>query len=148
MTIFETVAKVKAHYENLLATAEDDHEWAYAWRGEINNGGFHANDFLMQEIVDTGKCIGCAACVAICPTSVFDYEHELPVNARPDACVQCVLCADVCPVLRPLDKDLPQFLKYREDAKDEGFGPYSYMLYARATGVRSRVGVRLARRNQ
>ena len=133
MSIFETVAKVKEHYETLLETAEDDHEWAYAWRSEINNGGFHANDFLMDEIVETGKCIGCAACVSICPTSVFDYKDELPVNARPDACVQCVLCADVCPVLRPLDKDLPQFLQYREDAKDEGFGPYSYMLYARAT---------------
>jgi len=133
MNIFETVAKVKDHYENLLETAEDDHEWAFAWRGEINNGGFHANDFLMDEIVETGKCIGCAACVSICPTSVFDYENELPVNARPDACVQCVLCADVCPILRPLDKDLPQFLQYREDVKDEGFGPYSYMLYTRAT---------------
>ena len=83
MNIFETVAKVKDHYENLLETAEDDHEWAYAWRGEINNGGFHANDFLMAKVVESGKCIGCAACVSICPTSVFDYEDELPVNARP-----------------------------------------------------------------
>lgn len=78
MRIFETVATVKAHYKNHLATAEDDHEWAYAWRGEINNGGFHANEFLMQEIVETGKCIGCASCVAICPTSVFDDENEQP----------------------------------------------------------------------
>jgi coenzyme F420 hydrogenase subunit beta len=133
MNIFEVVAKVKEHYNHLLENAADEHEWAYAWRSKINDGGFRANDFLMGEIVDTGKCIGCASCVAICPTSVFDYENELPVNAHPDACVQCVLCADVCPVLRPLDKDLPQFLKYRDDAKDEGFGPYSYMLYARAS---------------
>ena len=133
MSIVDTVNKVKEHYQNLLETAEDEHEWAYAWRCELNNGGFRANDFLMGEIVDTGKCIGCASCVSICPTSVFDYDNELPVNARPDACVQCVLCADVCPVLRPLDKDLPKFLGYRANAKDEGFGPYSYILYTRAT---------------
>jgi coenzyme F420 hydrogenase subunit beta len=35
--------------------------------------------------------------------------------------------------LRPLDKDLPQFLKLRDDVRDDGFGPYSYMLYTRAT---------------
>jgi coenzyme F420 hydrogenase subunit beta len=133
MSIAETVARVKSHYRHLLETAEDEHEWAYAWRCELNSGGFRANDFLMGEIVDTGKCIGCASCVAICPTSVFDYANELPVNARPDACVQCVLCADVCPVLRPLDKDLPNSLNFREDVIDEGFGPYSYMLYTRAT---------------
>lgn len=129
----ETVDRVKLRYENLIATSKDDHEWPYAWRAEINNGGFRANDFLMETIVDTGKCIGCASCVAICPTSVFDYEGELPVNARADACVQCVLCADVCPVLRPMDKDLPDLMNYREDVKDDGFGLYSYMLYCRAT---------------
>ncbi len=133
MSIEETVAMVKERYHDLLKNAEDDHEWAYAWRHELNNGGFHANDFLMGEVVDPRKCVGCAACVSICPTSVFDYDNEMPVNARSDACVQCVLCADVCPVLRPLDKDMGNFLEYRDDAKDEGFGPYSYMLYTRAT---------------
>ena len=133
MSILDTVDRVRKHYHNLLENAEDEHEWAYAWRSELNNGGFRANDFLMAEVVDSGKFIGCASCVSVCPTSVFDYAKELPVNARPDACVQCVLCADVCPVLRPLDKDLPKLLKFREDAKDEGFGPYSYILYTRAT---------------
>lgn len=131
--ISDTVSRVRNHYHNLLENAEDEHEWAYAWRSELNNGGFRANDFLMEEIVEAGKCTGCASCVSICPTSVFDYANELPVNARPDACVQCILCADVCPVLRPLDKDLAKSLNYRDDVKDEGFGPYSYILYARAT---------------
>ncbi len=49
MSIAETVARVKKHYQNLLKTAEDEREWAYAWRSEINNGGFRANDFLMGE---------------------------------------------------------------------------------------------------
>ena len=30
MSIAETVARVKEHYQNLLKTAEDEHEWAHA----------------------------------------------------------------------------------------------------------------------
>jgi coenzyme F420 hydrogenase subunit beta len=47
--------------------------------------------------------------------------------------VLCVLCAEVCPVLRPPDKDLPDLVGYRAPAHDDGYGPYSYALYARAT---------------
>ncbi len=126
-------ATVRERYRRLLQSAADPHEWAYAWRTELNRGGFPASRLIMEEVVEPGKCIGCAACVTICPTSVFDYESERPVEARPDACVQCVLCADVCPVLRPPDRDLPGFLKLRAPATDEGFGPYSYGVYARAT---------------
>jgi coenzyme F420 hydrogenase subunit beta len=43
------------------------------------------------------------------------------------------LCAEVCPVLRPQDKDLASLVKYREPRTDEGYGPYSYAVYARAT---------------
>jgi coenzyme F420 hydrogenase subunit beta len=87
----------------------------------------------MDEVVEPGKCIGCASCVTICPVDVFDYVDERPVDARPDACVHCVLCAEVCPVLRPQDNDLEAFVHYRAPGIDDGFGPYSYALYARST---------------
>jgi coenzyme F420 hydrogenase subunit beta len=90
-------------------------------------------DFLMDEIVHTGKCIGCASCVTICPVDVFDYEDERPVDTRTAACVLCVLCAEVCPVLRPPDKDLPALVGYREPRIDDGYAPYSYGVYARTT---------------
>jgi coenzyme F420 hydrogenase subunit beta len=128
-----TVARVTERYHRLMDSEADPHEWAYAWRTELNRGGFRAYDFLMQEIVDTGKCVGCASCVTICPVDVFDYHAERPIDARPDACVFCTLCADVCPVLRPMDRDFGSLLEYREPAIDEGFGPYSYGAYARAT---------------
>jgi len=124
---------VQDRYHRLLKTAADPHEWAYAWRTELNRGGFPAVRFIMDEIVNSGKCTGCAACVTICPTDVFGYADELPTEARPEACVQCVLCADVCPVLRPADKDLPGLLKLQAPVIDEGFGPYSYGFYARST---------------
>lgn len=126
------VLEVKKRYKNMLEQGVDPYEWAYAWRAEINRGGFKAVDFLMDEIVDTGKCVGCAACVTICPTDVFDYKDEHPVDTRKDACVFCELCADVCPVLRPLDKDLQTLLGFKQPLKDEGFGPYNYAVIARS----------------
>jgi len=127
------VRRVQKRYHRLLEENADPHEWPYAWRTELNRGGFRAVDFLMREVVDTGKCIGCASCVTICPVDVFDYEDERPVDTRIDACVNCVLCAEVCPVLRPVDKDLPRMLQLRDPAIDEGYGKYSYALYTRAT---------------
>lgn len=123
---------VESRYQRLLETAEDPHDWAFAWRSELNRGGFRAVDFLMDEVVDVGKCLGCAACVTICPTDVFGFRAELPTADRSAACVQCVLCADVCPVLRPPDTELAAAVSYREPVIDEGYGPYSYELLARA----------------
>lgn len=124
---------VLARYRSYLLDDVDPREWPYAWRTEINRGGFRAVDFLMDEIVDTGKCIGCASCLTICPADVFDYAEEKPVNARPEACVFCVLCVEVCPVLRPVDDNERTRTRFRAPAKDDGYGFYSYGVYARAT---------------
>ncbi|MEE8371425.1 MAG: coenzyme F420 hydrogenase/dehydrogenase beta subunit N-terminal domain-containing protein, partial [Sphingomonadales bacterium] len=132
-TLDQRSQQVIERFRNLLKEDADPHEWAFSWRTELNRGGFPAVDLLMEEVVKPGKCVGCAACVAICPVDVFDYEDENPVNARPDACVNCVLCAEVCPVLRPPDSDLPDFLELQEPVLDEGYGPYAYGLYVRAT---------------
>ena len=127
------VRRVAERYRRLIDEGADPGEWAYAWRTELNRGGFRAVDFLMDEIVHAGKCIGCASCLTICPVDVFDYDDERPVDTRTEACVYCVLCADVCPVLRPPDRDLRDLIGYREPAGDAGYGPYSYGCYARAT---------------
>lgn len=126
-------ARVATRYRTLRDDpAIEPNDWAFAWRSELNRGGFNAADFLMGEIVEPAKCVGCAACVTICPVDVFDYVDERPVDTRNDACVHCVLCADVCPVLRPADHDLDALIHHRPPAIDEGFGLYSYGVYARA----------------
>lgn len=125
--------RVRRRYHRLLDGADDPNEWAYAWRTELNRGGFRAVEVLVGEVIDPGRCVGCASCVTICPVDVFDYADERPVVARGDGCVLCVLCADVCPVLRPPDKDQPEMVSYRQPGRDDGYGPYSYAVYARAT---------------
>ncbi len=125
--------RVSERYRTLRDGGSDPNEWAYAWRRELNRGGFRAVDFLMDEVVESRRCVGCASCVTICPVDVFDYADELPRDTRTDACVSCVLCVEACPVLRPADKDLPAMLDLRPPAIDEGFGAYSYGVYARST---------------
>ena len=106
MDLDELTKEVQGRYHRLVDQGSDPNEWAYAWRSEYNRGGFKAVDLLMEEVVGLKKCLGCAACVTICPVDVFDYEEEVPLDTRHDACVFCELCVDVCPVLRPVDNDL------------------------------------------
>jgi len=124
---------VLTRYRSLVESDTPPSEWAFAWRTELNRGGFEAYDFLMHEIVDTGKCVGCAACVTICPTDVFDYINEAPVDTRADACVHCVLCADVCPVLSPPDHTLADVIDFREPKLEDGYGFYAYECLVRTT---------------
>jgi coenzyme F420 hydrogenase subunit beta len=125
--------QVISRYRRLLDEGADPHEWAFAWRTELNRGGFPAYELLMEEVVKPGKCVGCAACVSICPVDVFDYADEKPVETRAGACVDCVLCVEVCPVLRPADNDMQEFIGLQEPSIDEGYGPYAYAVYARST---------------
>jgi coenzyme F420 hydrogenase subunit beta len=120
-------------YQRLLADDADPHEWAFSWRTELNRGGFPAYELLEEVVIDPGKCVGCAACVSICPVDVFDYADENPIATRAQACVNCVLCAEVCPVLRPPDNDMHDYIDLQEPSQDEGYGPYAYGIYARAT---------------
>src|SRR5512140_273964 len=51
---------------------------------------------LLHSINDD-RCIGCEACIDVCPTEVLDLvEHKVRV-ARFSDCVQCEQCANACP---------------------------------------------------
>jgi len=43
------------------------------------------------------RCTGCSACVAACPTHVFDFADDgLPMIARLDQCQTCFMCELYC----------------------------------------------------
>lgn len=56
----------------------------------------------MSIVIDTSRCIGCAACCKICPGSLLRLiEHESQaVYAQiryPDECWNCAACVKKCP---------------------------------------------------
>ena len=53
----------------------------------------------LKHSINDDRCIGCEACVDVCPTEVLDLvEHKVRV-LRFDDCVQCEQCQNACPTM-------------------------------------------------
>jgi NAD-dependent dihydropyrimidine dehydrogenase PreA subunit len=50
----------------------------------------------MIALILEDRCDGCNACVATCPTDVFDATETAPIIARIDACQTCYMCELYC----------------------------------------------------
>ena len=50
----------------------------------------------MAMIVDKETCVGCGACVAICPVGAISLEDKACIDA--DSCIGCGACVNACPV--------------------------------------------------
>lgn len=48
-------------------------------------------------VIDPSACLGCYACVDVCPYGVLEVQSYVAVVARPDACCGLVLCEEKCP---------------------------------------------------
>ena len=51
-------------------------------RGVAKIKGRELYELLREEIIGPGKCVGCAACVSICPVDVFDVDKEQAAKTR------------------------------------------------------------------
>ena len=97
---------------------------------------------LFHEVVDTGLCTGCAACVMACPRDVLGYTDEyLPVQVGEgmahDQCVigdrGCDICTRACPRFRAWETDADTALFDRTRTPDEVSGVARQVLLTRAT---------------
>jgi coenzyme F420 hydrogenase subunit beta len=99
---------------------------------------------LFREVVTSGLCTGCAACVIACPHPVLDYETDhgvykpfhLDLDGGPDDCTHgqkgCTMCTRACPRFRNWESeiDVQRFARERTDDEVWGVGD---VLLARAS---------------
>jgi coenzyme F420 hydrogenase subunit beta len=99
---------------------------------------------LFHEVVQTGLCTGCAACVMACPRDVLGYDHAVtyqPFNVEnttlADNCVYgekgCDICTRACPRFRDWETASDVALFGRTRNVDEPSGIASEVLLVRAT---------------
>jgi coenzyme F420 hydrogenase subunit beta len=97
---------------------------------------------LYHEVVDTGLCTGCAACVMACPRDVLGYTDsyepiQIGEGMAHDQCVigdrGCDICTRACPRFRSWESELDEALFGRPRRDDEVYGQVRSILLARTT---------------
>ena len=125
--------KVEQIWEKYSVLTEDPK--ARAWFDDSYKGkrqtNYRAVDFLMEEIVHTGICSSCTACVVICPWDVFTYSENHPETTRTDRCTDCGLCVQVFPEM-PLPADPRENVFGSSKAKTDDFGFYLDIFLSRS----------------
>jgi coenzyme F420 hydrogenase subunit beta len=98
---------------------------------------------LYHEVVETGLCTGCAACVMACPRDVLDYDHtdtyhpfNVELSTAADDCVHgqrgCDICTRACPRFRAWETEADEALFGRARTADEVYGIHRGVWLVRA----------------
>ena len=54
--------------------------------------------------VNKDKCLGCGACITMCPTKAIKFKDG-KAEIDTDKCIKCGTCKDICPVNAITDKE-------------------------------------------
>ena len=59
----------------------------------------------MPVTVDKEVCVGCAACVGVCPVTALSLDEEGKSQCDEDVCITCLACVGTCPVAAISEKE-------------------------------------------
>jgi coenzyme F420 hydrogenase subunit beta len=102
---------------------------------------------LFTEVVTSGLCTGCSACVIACPYDVLGYDDtegnyrpfHVDADGGPDNCTHglkgCTLCTRACPRFRSWEPDIENHLFGRPRTDEEVAGIARRTVLARATDL-------------
>ncbi|HUF33207.1 MAG TPA: Coenzyme F420 hydrogenase/dehydrogenase, beta subunit C-terminal domain [Acidimicrobiales bacterium] len=100
---------------------------------------------LYAEVITSGLCTGCAACVISCPHDVIGYDHNqggyrpfhLEEELGDDDCIHgqkgCTSCTRACPRFRAWEIEADTYMFGRERQPDEIAGISKDVILARAS---------------
>ena len=52
----------------------------------------------MPVKIDKDNCIGCGACVGVCPVEALSLDDEGKSECNAETCITCLSCVGTCPV--------------------------------------------------
>lgn len=84
----------------------------------------------LEGVISAEKCMGCAACVVVCPLACLGYTEEKPRLVKD--CEVCGICPRVCPRYEFSWSALEKFVFERERKPEEEFGVYRRLAIAQA----------------
>ena len=84
----------------------------------------------LKKAVLPEKCVGCAACVVVCPFNCLDYVEQKPKIIK--ECKTCGICPQVCPRYDLSWPALEGFVFGRRSKPEEKFGIYRRLVIAQA----------------
>lgn len=85
---------------------------------------------LEKSVVGSGKCVGCGACVIVCPFNCLEYIQGKPRLI--EECKTCGICAGICPQYEWSWPKAESFTFGRERKVTEEFGVYRQLVVAKA----------------
>lgn len=89
---------------------------------------------LANQVLATGKCVGCGACILACPFECLEYAGEMPRLVK--ECKTCGTCARACPEYNWPRAETERFVFGREREAGEAFGIYRRLALAQTTDNR------------